>query len=226
MDGRDLPFAAIASSRAHPRSSVAEHRSALAVMHCVFGAMRPAFAAMHSCVCRDFTGVGCDTFRRLPQFQWLWLRCTQHLLRCVFVPMTTAAARLGPTRASATAFLIPGVALLLGVAVRGERVSLLSVIGCSVCVASAWLMRHAQEGSALREQRRLPPRPNADLLRTQLQLGWPVSTSVDALSFRADGLRIRASAAVRRVLRERVTAFHSTSLRWRGRGCGGGNAAQ
>jgi drug/metabolite transporter (DMT)-like permease len=62
-----------------------------------------------------------------------------------FVLMTMAAARLGPTRASATAFLIPGVALILGVAVRGERVALLSVIGCAVCVMGAWLMRHAQE---------------------------------------------------------------------------------
>ncbi|HYR27274.1 MAG TPA: DMT family transporter [Thermoanaerobaculia bacterium] len=63
-----------------------------------------------------------------------------------FVMMTTAAARVGPTRASATAFLIPGVALILGVAVRGEQVAMLSVIGCAVCVAGAWLMRRAQHG--------------------------------------------------------------------------------
>jgi drug/metabolite transporter (DMT)-like permease len=66
-----------------------------------------------------------------------------------FVMMTTAASRLGPTRASATAFLIPGVALLLGVAVRGEHVALLSVVGCAVCVAGAWVMRHAQERVAV-----------------------------------------------------------------------------
>jgi drug/metabolite transporter (DMT)-like permease len=48
-----------------------------------------------------------------------------------------AAGRVGPTRASATVFLIPGVALLLGVLVRGEHVALLSVIGCAVCVAGA-----------------------------------------------------------------------------------------
>jgi drug/metabolite transporter (DMT)-like permease len=62
-----------------------------------------------------------------------------------FALMATAAGRIGPTRASATVFLIPGVALLLGVAVRGERVALLSVIGCAVCVAGAWLMRRAQK---------------------------------------------------------------------------------
>lgn len=61
-----------------------------------------------------------------------------------FVLLTIAAGRLGPTRASATAFLIPGVALVLGVVVRGERVALLSVIGCSVCIAGAWLMRRVQ----------------------------------------------------------------------------------
>ena len=66
-----------------------------------------------------------------------------------FVLMTKSAARLGPTRASATAFLIPGVALFLGVAVRGEQVALMSVIGCSVCVMGALLMRHAQERHAI-----------------------------------------------------------------------------
>lgn len=71
-----------------------------------------------------------------------------------FVLMTMAAARLGPTRASATAFLIPGVALILGVAVRGERVALLSVIGCAVCVAGAWLMRNAQERISASPERR------------------------------------------------------------------------
>ena len=61
-----------------------------------------------------------------------------------FVLMATSAGRVGPTRASATVFLIPGVALLLGVLVRGERVALLSVIGCAVCVGGALLMRRAQ----------------------------------------------------------------------------------
>ena len=61
-----------------------------------------------------------------------------------FVLMATAAGRVGPTRASATVFLIPGVALLLGVLVRGETVALLSVIGCAVCVTGALLMRRAQ----------------------------------------------------------------------------------
>lgn len=61
-----------------------------------------------------------------------------------FVLMATAAGRVGPTRASATVFLIPGVALLLGIVVRGESVAMLSVIGSAVCVAGALLMRRAQ----------------------------------------------------------------------------------
>ncbi|HYC93446.1 MAG TPA: DMT family transporter [Thermoanaerobaculia bacterium] len=65
-----------------------------------------------------------------------------------FVLMATAAGRVGPTRASATVFLIPGVALLLGVLVRHEQVALLSVIGCFVCVAGAALMRRVQKAPA------------------------------------------------------------------------------
>ncbi|MGH7674958.1 MAG: DMT family transporter [Gemmatimonadales bacterium] len=61
-----------------------------------------------------------------------------------FVVATTAAGRLGATRASATAFLMPPVALLLGVMVRGERVALLSVLGAAVCVAGAWVIRRAK----------------------------------------------------------------------------------
>jgi drug/metabolite transporter (DMT)-like permease len=66
-----------------------------------------------------------------------------------FVMMTTAAGRLGATRASGAVFLTPGVALLLGVLVRGERVAWLSVIGCAVAVAGAWIMRRAQNSGAV-----------------------------------------------------------------------------
>ncbi len=54
------------------------------------------------------------------------------------------AGRLGGTRASATTFFIPAVALFLGVVVRGERVALLSVAGGGLCVAGAWVMRRVQ----------------------------------------------------------------------------------
>jgi drug/metabolite transporter (DMT)-like permease len=60
-----------------------------------------------------------------------------------FVVLAVAAGRLGATRASATAFLIPAIALVLGVVVRGENVAPVSVIGSAVCVAGAWLIRRA-----------------------------------------------------------------------------------
>jgi drug/metabolite transporter (DMT)-like permease len=61
-----------------------------------------------------------------------------------YVLTAMAAGRVGATRASATTFLIPAVALALGVLVRGEHVALLSVLGGAVCVAGAWLIRRAQ----------------------------------------------------------------------------------
>jgi drug/metabolite transporter (DMT)-like permease len=60
------------------------------------------------------------------------------------VLITIAAGRLGATRASATTFLIPPVALLLGVLVRHEQVALLSILGGATCIAGAWLIRRAQ----------------------------------------------------------------------------------
>ena len=57
------------------------------------------------------------------------------------VLMTMAAGRFGATRASATLFLIPIVALVLGVVLRGEDVAPLSVAGAAVCLAGAWLIR-------------------------------------------------------------------------------------
>lgn len=65
-----------------------------------------------------------------------------------YILIAVAAGRLGSTRASATTFLIPAVALMLGVLVRGESVALLSVVGGAVCVAGAWLIR----GATLKQQ--------------------------------------------------------------------------
>ena len=61
-----------------------------------------------------------------------------------YVLTVMAAGRVGATKASATAFLIPPVALLLGVLVRKEHVATVSVLGGVVCLAGAWLMRRAQ----------------------------------------------------------------------------------
>jgi len=56
----------------------------------------------------------------------------------------TAAGRLGATKASATAFLIPVVALALGVLVRHEHVTVISLIGAGVCLFGAAIIRNPQ----------------------------------------------------------------------------------
>ena len=65
-----------------------------------------------------------------------------------FVLTTIAAGRLGATRASSVTFLMPPVALALGVAVLGESVALLSIAGGAICIAGAWLLRRAQQRPA------------------------------------------------------------------------------
>jgi drug/metabolite transporter (DMT)-like permease len=49
------------------------------------------------------------------------------------------AGRVGATRASVTTYLIPVVALLLGVALRDESVATLSLVGSAVVLSGAWL---------------------------------------------------------------------------------------
>jgi drug/metabolite transporter (DMT)-like permease len=75
------------------------------------------------------------------------------------VVAATAAGRMGATRASATAFLMPVVALLLGVLIRGEHVALLSAFGAAVCLAGAWIIRYAQASASSTEN--LRPTPSA-----------------------------------------------------------------
>jgi drug/metabolite transporter (DMT)-like permease len=70
-----------------------------------------------------------------------------------------AAGRMGATTASATTFLMPVVALVLGVGVRHERVAPLSIVGAAVCLAGAWLIRQAR----VAEQRALIAREVASL---------------------------------------------------------------
>jgi drug/metabolite transporter (DMT)-like permease len=61
-----------------------------------------------------------------------------------YVILAHAAGKIGATRASSTTFLIPPVALLLGVTLRHERVAPLALLGGAICVAGAWLMNRAQ----------------------------------------------------------------------------------
>ncbi len=59
------------------------------------------------------------------------------------VLMASAAGHFGAARASGTTFLIPVVALVLGVVLLHEQVALLSVAGGMVCLIGAWLMKRA-----------------------------------------------------------------------------------
>jgi len=61
-----------------------------------------------------------------------------------YVMTAVAAGRMGATTASATTFLMPVVALALGVGIRHERVAPLSIVGAAVCLAGAWLIRQAR----------------------------------------------------------------------------------
>ena len=69
-----------------------------------------------------------------------------------FAIMAIAAGRVGATRASAAAFLIPPVALMLGVLVRGEQVAWLSIVGSAVCVLGAWIIRPQQSQPVVRQK--------------------------------------------------------------------------
>jgi len=66
----------------------------------------------------------------------------------------TAAGRMGATKASATAFLIPVVALILGVVIRHEHVTTISLVGAAICLFGAAVIRDPQLLRAV-----LPRRP-------------------------------------------------------------------
>ena len=66
-----------------------------------------------------------------------------------YVLTATAAGRMGATVASINNFIIPVVALVLGVGLRHEQVSSVSIAGAAVCLGGAWQIRRAQQRAAL-----------------------------------------------------------------------------
>ena len=58
-----------------------------------------------------------------------------------YAMLATAAGRLDATRAAANNYIIPVVSLLLGVGVRHEQVSPVSIVGAAVCLTGAWLIK-------------------------------------------------------------------------------------
>ncbi len=53
----------------------------------------------------------------------------------------TAAGRMGATKASVSAFIIPVVALILGVVIRHEHVTMVSIAGAAICLFGAAILR-------------------------------------------------------------------------------------
>ena len=68
-----------------------------------------------------------------------------------YVMTATASGRMGATVASVNNFIVPVVALVLGVGLRHEQVSWVSIAGATVCLCGAWLIRRAR----LAEERRV-----------------------------------------------------------------------
>lgn len=53
----------------------------------------------------------------------------------------TAAGRMGATKASVSAFIIPVVALILGILIRHEHVTMVSIAGAAICLVGAAILR-------------------------------------------------------------------------------------
>ena len=79
-----------------------------------------------------------------------------------FVLLATATGRVGATRASGAAFLMPPVALLLGLLVHGEHVAFLAIVGSALCVAGAWGIRPRLGPTS--QSRRLPLVPYSETI--------------------------------------------------------------
>ena len=65
-----------------------------------------------------------------------------------YVLMASNTGRYGGTRASTTTYLIPGVAVVLGIVFRGESVEWMALAGCAVALAGAYLVNTAVRRSA------------------------------------------------------------------------------
>jgi drug/metabolite transporter (DMT)-like permease len=64
------------------------------------------------------------------------------------VVMAQAVGRLGAARASAATFIIPPVAVVLGVVVRNESVPGLAITGCTLCLLGAWIIQRGNTAPA------------------------------------------------------------------------------
>lgn len=97
------------------------------------------------------------------------------------VIMAVAAGRLGAPRASTTTFLIPVVALLLGICARGETIAPVAAGGVAMCLSGAWIVRRGS----------LPSAPDKPTPTPALSEQSPMSSSC------GKGCSVRAPAVLR-----------------------------
>ena len=87
----------------------------------------------------------------LPSSEWDWQAAGAMVLLGVFgsgvafVASPPLGARAGPTRGAVPIYFLPVVAMVLGVAVRHERVGAAAIAGVALVIAGAWLSSR-QEG--------------------------------------------------------------------------------
>lgn len=91
--------------------------------------------------------------REVLQAHWTWPVVVSMVLLgalgtgIAYVVLAVAAGRIGATKASTTTYLIPPVSILLGYLLRNERVTVVSIVGCGVCLSCVWLMKRTSSVS-------------------------------------------------------------------------------
>ena len=78
-----------------------------------------------------------------------------------FVLWTTLVGRTGASRGSVVSYLVPVVAIILGVVVLGEQVATVALVGTGAVLLGAWAVS-GQEGRALPPRDPAPPSTPAD----------------------------------------------------------------
>lgn len=80
-----------------------------------------------------------------------------------FVAMVTLVGRVGASRASISIYFTPVVAIVLGVALLGERVHPIALVGVALVIVGAWLTsRRERSRASAGADRSVPQNPAAD----------------------------------------------------------------
>lgn len=85
----------------------------------------------------------------LPHSTWSWTSALAMVVLGVvgtglaFPAMTTLVGRVGGPRGSVAIYLVPVIAIVLGVLVRGEQVAPVALVGTALVIVGAWLTSRA-----------------------------------------------------------------------------------